>query len=408
MNAPRGANELSNQRLLSRLALPPAPRGAGLEGIKTWTQPEPPVPVMRVQDRAAIAESVLSRRAEAIPGVDRGHVSKLVGEGRNGLEKLASEGASARLTFTEMLGLEAIIEADGSRPALLVQDGTINLAAPDLASELGRPWQRAAQDCLQGIERVAASVGVIELPDFENMRIGTGFAIAPGVIVTNRHVLEAIARFRDGAWSWKYRARIDFRAEFQREGTLAFDLDSVLMFGPDPIDDRVNFANLDVAVIRLKESAAAFPPGLDVGDSIDAVKVTQYRTPHIYVMGFPARPTVLTGQPIGAPPPAAGTEYGAVLSALFKDEFAVKRWAPGYVEAGAGQLIDDARKWVMSHDASTLGGNSGSCVVDLSGNGALVVGLHFGGRARVENWAHVLAAVKERFEGIDVQWKRAG
>jgi V8-like Glu-specific endopeptidase len=41
---------------------------------------------------------------------------------------------------------------------------------------------------------------------------------------------------------------------------------------------------------------------------------------------------------------------------------------------------------VMFHDASTLGGNSGSCVVDLESNH--VIGLHFGGE-----YMHYNAAV---------------
>jgi hypothetical protein len=43
---------------------------------------------------------------------------------------------------------------------------------------------------------------------------------------------------------------------------------------------------------------------------------------------------------------------------------------------------------VMFHDASTLGGNSGSCVVDLDSN--RVIGLHFAGRYMQYNEAVAL------------------
>jgi V8-like Glu-specific endopeptidase len=43
---------------------------------------------------------------------------------------------------------------------------------------------------------------------------------------------------------------------------------------------------------------------------------------------------------------------------------------------------------VMFHDASTLGGNSGSCVVDLDSN--QVIGLHFAGRYMQYNEAVAL------------------
>jgi V8-like Glu-specific endopeptidase len=42
----------------------------------------------------------------------------------------------------------------------------------------------------------------------------------------------------------------------------------------------------------------------------------------------------------------------------------------------------------FSHDASTLGGNSGSCVIDL--DGGKVLGLHFSGRYRRSNKAVAL------------------
>ncbi|HEY0489324.1 MAG TPA: serine protease [Telluria sp.] len=407
MSTPTRTSENWNQRLMSRLALPPIPRRLGLEGLEALeiaAPLAPPEPVMKVDERVAAAESVLYKRAEAAPGVDRVMVGKLVREGESGLRKLNSEGVRARLTQTEMLGLEAVVETDGSRPVLMVQDGSIDLKAPDLNTELGLPWQYAARERLVGIRRVVASVGVVQLPDFDNMRIGTGFTVAPGLILTNRHVLEAIARFDDGKWSWKYKAQIDFGAEFERPVTHCFDVDAVLMAGPNPIDGRVNFANLDIALIHLRPGPHDFPPGLPLGETADTVKVGPAHTPSVYVVGFPAKPSILTGVDIGAEPPAAGTEFEDVVTHLFKDEFGVKRWAPGFVQAGAGQLFDDARKWVMSHDASTLGGNSGSCIIDFSGNNALVVGLHFGGRSRVENWAHVLAAIRTELAAFDLHW----
>lgn len=395
-----------NHRLLSRLVLP-SPES--LMPLANAGPPEPAAPVMKIRERVAAAELVLCSQADAAPGVERETVLRLLGQGKTGLRKLENEGPAANLAPTEVLGLEAIIEADGSRPVLLVQDGGIDIDGPVLSSELGRPWRTAAAERLDGIRRVAQSVGVIQLPAFDNMKVGTGFAIAPGLILTNRHVLEAIARFDNRAWSLKFKAQIDFRGEFEHEGSLAFDLDSVVLFGPDPIGDRVNFANLDVAVIQVHGALDDFPPPLAFGDWVDAVKVTQTQAPSIYVMGFPVKPaaTIAGGGQGSMEAPATGTEFDGVLESLFDKRFGVKRWAPGYVDAGAGQLADDAYNWVMSHDASTLGGNSGSCVVDLSGKNALVVGLHFGGRPRVENWAHVMAALRDRFAGVEMKWSSA-
>jgi hypothetical protein len=91
---------------------------------------------------------------------------------------------------------------------------------------------------------------------------------------------------------------------------------------------------------------------------------------NVYVLGYPA------------------PDYrndAATLRSIFGQRYFVKRLQPGAAMAPpAGAIIpmgpcssgaepDD----VMFHDASTLGGNSGSCVVDLDTN--QVIGLHFAG-----------------------------
>ena len=63
-----------------------------------------------------------------------------------------------------------------------------------------------------------------------------------------------------------------------------------------------------------------------------------------------------------------------------------------------GSLPGDEADWVVNHDATTLGGSSGSCVVDFANDGATVMGLHFGGKSRAENWAHALAALRPELE----------
>ncbi len=79
---------------------------------------------------------------------------------------------------------------------------------------------------------------------------------------------------------------------------------------------------------------------------------------------------------------------------LFKDAFGVKRLAPGRI----AQLPDDlpsGRGREFAHDCSTLAGNSGSAVVDLDLNGEAVIGLHFAGISRKDNYAHGVAAIRD-------------
>jgi Trypsin-like peptidase domain len=286
-----------------------------------------------------------------------------------------------------------VIETDGSRPVLFVQDGTIDLDAPQLRETIAGRWLGAAANFKERIEKVVSAVGGVQLPSIGKRRVGTAFAIAPGVVVTNRHVLEDIARFEDGQWRWKCDAEIDFVGEHERPGTNVFKLKEVILTGPNPINRRINFANLDLAVIRVEGNASLFPTPLTLEKNPDCVRVGEGPRPPVYVIGFPAEPLPALGSP--SVPPPAGHEYQEVLEKLFAGRFGKKRWAPGLVEAGAGQLSGDTRQWVMSHDCSTLAGNSGSCIADFATNGERVMGLHFGGRARVENYAHVVSALQQ-------------
>jgi V8-like Glu-specific endopeptidase len=62
-----------------------------------------------------------------------------------------------------------------------------------------------------------------------------------------------------------------------------------------------------------------------------------------------------------------------------------------------GQVEGDGKSWVFNHDATTLGGNSGSAAFDLDGTIA-IVGLHFAGDWLRANHAHAVAAVKAAHE----------
>jgi endonuclease G len=64
----------------------------------------------------------------------------------------------------------------------------------------------------------------------------------------------------------------------------------------------------------------------------------------------------------------------------FSNIYGVKRLSPGTIRAPSD---GGALAWLIAHDATTLGGNSGSAIVDLATGAA--VGLHFAGRPQIEN-----------------------
>ncbi len=105
--------------------------------------------------------------------------------------------------------------------------------------------------------------------------------------------------------------------------------------------------------------------------------------------------------------PAFDTRNDAtVQNDLFRHVFGVKRLQPG--TAGGTVRTDSFGKSVdaVRHTCSTLGGNSGSALIDLESG--KVVALHFGGRYRITNYAVPASALARdgrvveagvRFEG---------
>jgi hypothetical protein len=111
------------------------------------------------------------------------------------------------------------------------------------------------------------------------------------------------------------------------------------------------------------------------------------RASEVYMVGYPVRPS-------GIPPDQSGEELHLVdtLRRVFRMRYGFKRLALGLISHPLGQVPHDTVPWAIGHDATTLGGNSGSCVVALT-DGAAVLGLHFGGIFFDYNLAHVFAAL---------------
>jgi hypothetical protein len=98
-------------------------------------------------------------------------------------------------------------------------------------------------------------------------------------------------------------------------------------------------------------------------------------------MASPGRQVYLVGYP------GEGTTRDLFVK-LFNGVKSFKRLAPGEIMQGPGTVEHDHRGWILTHDASTVGGSSGSALVDLEATGRTVLGLHFAGHHERQNWAH--------------------
>lgn len=280
---------------------------------------------------------------EELYGVPRTEVlERHLREGAVALDKTRT---GSELTVSEEKGLEAIVHLFG-RPALLVQDDDFG-APPDEWAHLEqkRPMLRA----------ILPSIGRIELRNHHTYPwVGTGFLVGDGLLMTNRHVAEVFA-VKAGA-SWKFTsgvtARVDYKEEYQRDVSREFKVTQIL-----GIHQKYDLALLKVA---MKSSGTRSPAPLPIASS----KPKATKDGDVVVVGYPAYDS---------------RNGHTEMLEIFKNIFNVKRLQPG---KSTGVKKDGAQS-ILGHDCSTLGGNSGSCVIDLESG--KVIGLHFGGQYLVGN-----------------------
>jgi endonuclease G len=246
------------------------------------------------------------------------------------------------------------------RPVLAILHDAAKLLFKDAESAV---WRGRLKRSRKALAQSARAVGRIELKGHPNFDwVGTGWLVAPDIIATNRHVAREFARAGDGEWVFRagvdgrpMQASIDFLEEFNREESRAFALRRVLHIEDD--------AGPDLAFLQI--SAESLAPPIALADA--AIQPGQ----HVAVIGYPARDSRIPDLPL--------------MERMFGGMYDKKRLAPGQASPGAGALL---------HDCTTLGGCSGSPVIDLATGAA--VGIHFAGRFLEANYAVPADVIAER------------
>jgi hypothetical protein len=313
------------------------------------------------------------------------------------LDKLLGDGAAAALTEADVAGLEAVVVTDGTRPVLFVEDDFVDLLAPGIGG-YAAPISRLAEE----IRTVCRSVGRVDDPAAAPLGYrGTAWVVAEGLVATNFHVLQAIAPRGtrvDGRFTGPLNpgVAVHFGHEVGRHcPDRRFPIRRVVAVGREGAPDRVhptlgglNFDGLDLAILELEPvPGRPFPPPVPVARGDDPVSHGGLATAGrgVYLVGYPGN-----GQ----------STTRALFTGVFPGAKSYKRLAPGRITAAAGDVTDDPRGWILTHDISTLGGNCGSAVVDLDEDGRSVLGLHFAGRPGRRNWAHALERITTELAAV--------
>ena len=287
-----------------------------------------------------------------------------------GLQKLAEDRVQ-EITPSEMLGLEAIV-LPRNRPVAFVRGNSYD--------DLDGPWVSLNDDVIK--KRIASLlplIGRVEVPSSPILPYaGTGFVVGQGLIATNRHVAQL---FSQGlGLTIRYRAG-DAAIDFKRQ------IDA-------PDDDRTAYLSVravemihpywDMALLRVDDLPTDRMLRL-------SVKSPEELLDHnVVVIGYPARDE---------------RNDVALQDRIFNRTYNVKRLQPGVIRARAKIQSFENTVNALTHDASTLGGNSGSAVIEV--DTGEVVALHFAGEYLKANYAvpmHELArdsrvASRLNFEG---------
>lgn len=318
-----------------------------------------------------VIESVSRPDAEAL---DRDGFESLgpgnVTAAESGLQKLAEDRAQ-EITPNEMFGLEAIV-LPKNRPVAFVRGESYD--------DLDHPWVSLNDDVVKRrIASLLPLIGRVEVPSSPILPYaGTGFVVGQGLIATNRHVAQL---FSQGlGLTIRYRAG-DATIDFKRQ------IDA-------PDDDRAAYLSVravemihpywDMALLRVDDLPTDRMLRL-------SVKSPEELLDHnVVVIGYPARDE---------------RNDVALQDRIFNRIYNVKRLQPGVIRARARIQSFENTVNALTHDASTLGGNSGSAVIEI--DTGEVVALHFAGEYLKANYAvpmHELArdshvASRLNFEG---------
>ena len=311
---------------------------------------------------------------------------------------LARAVAGEAVSRGSLIGAEAVIIADGTRPSFLLCGGEVSADDPFL----GRWGGDVATARAAGLRRLAGAVGRIQPQNGHASRfIGTGSLIArdpadgTGLILTNKHVIDE-ARSVFGIRMTQQADRltvedpleIDFIGEACSLDRNVFNIVEVLF----PPGAGAIFAGIDAAVARIAPGPAsqAMPAPVPLL-SADAAYANGGMT-SLATIGFPAAPQYQDD----------GVDWNFVLGTLFGHKFGLKRLAPGLFTEALGSHPQDVHRLAIGHDATTFGGASGSLVCAWLNDRTPGFALHFGGQTEVNNYAVAFAAVKAALKSVGV------
>jgi endonuclease G len=269
---------------------------------------------------------------------------------KSGIEKLV-DNRPHEVTDTEQFALEAIVMPK-YRPVVFVRG--------DSYDDVPNPWLSLNSPGIKSrIAPLLPAIGRIELPLSQFIPYGgTGFIVGKGLLMTNRHVAQLFSQglgthitYQAGGSAIDFKRQVD-TPDSDQAGY--FKVRGVEMIHP----------YWDMAILNVEGLPEDRILRLSVKSPEDLVGH------NVVVVGYPARDDrndlVLQDQ-------------------IFQGKYLVKRLQPGTVRERERIQSFENLVNAVTHDASTLGGDSGSAIIDV--DSGEVIALHFGGVYLKANYA---------------------
>jgi endonuclease G len=255
-----------------------------------------------------------------------------------------------RLSPVHKAVLETIVLGNGLRPAFDIQQDSFD-QLPSVWSDLN--------DARDQLIPVIRAVGRVNLSGHPRLSYaGTAFVCGANLLLTNRHVVDEFMQLGSPTVMVEFRpgrgAAVDLKAEVGSS-------ESKLL---EPTGDALFSTEWDVAIFKVKSLPAGVIPVPLAG-----TQPSDLRERTAAVIGYPAFDE--------------GENLVEQIN-IFRGVFNKKRLQPGKfmgidTVGSCGHNVA-----ALVHDCSTLGGNSGSAVVDVASHS--VLGVHFGSSPGAANY----------------------
>jgi PLD-like domain/Trypsin-like peptidase domain len=243
------------------------------------------------------------------------------------------------------------------RPVYEIARGRVVLPTAPEEDDL---WPNRLTPSADKLAQAISCVGRINMKNHPGAMpyAGTGWLIAPNVIVTNRHVGRVFAQSEGRGF--------DFRAGFDRVSKITVDWNPLMevantgshVFSVEEILYIANDTEDDVAFMRVASKDNHTPLG-----NLEPIGRHYDFPEQVAVIGYPGRDANFPDQ--------------SLMEKIFGGVFGRKRFSPGQ--------LNSMDKLGVTHDCSTLGGCSGAPVIDIQTGD--VCALHFAGAFLKANYA---------------------